>query len=112
MSDNSLMNPDFLKKELADSIELLAESDKFVQELQVDLDRILDYFIDQDIVPETPDVYQLNALQVKDIVEMLSKITTHKYRMTSPRKVMISHYKQLLEDRRWRIATKLTNLFK
>jgi hypothetical protein len=54
----------------------------------------------------------LNHDQACEIAEFLGKIDVHKYRMTSGREVAISQYKQLLQDRRYRIATYILNLFK
>jgi aconitase B len=109
MSDHSLMNPDFLKKELEDSTELLATAETFVREMEIDIDRITDYLI------HAPRGYSnsvtLTSEQAREIAVFLGALSINKHRMISPRKVMISHYKQLLQDRRYRIATRLTNLF-
>lgn len=109
MSDHSLMNPDFLKKELSDCTELYAETQTFVRELDIDANRI------GDIIRNAPRGYSnsitLSSSQAREIAEYIVMIQIHKYRMTVARKTMISQYKQLLNDRRYRIATKLLNLF-
>lgn len=111
MSDHSLMNPNFLQKELNDASELYARDQTFTRELQIDLDRIRDYFI-QEIDPKAPDVYTISSPQMRDIMEVIGRIHVNKYRLTSGREVAMSQYKQLLQDRRYRIATAILNFFK
>jgi hypothetical protein len=111
MSDHSLMNPDFLKKEIADCTELLTDSEKFMQELDLDINRLTNHLINARRHATSTEV-ALSHDETREIAEFLGKISVYKYRMTSGRQVAISQYKQLLKDRRYRIATKLLNLFK
>lgn len=107
----SLMNPDFLQKELADSETLLAEMEMFARETQIEISDIIDIFIALDVAQPNRETYTLDKTEVQKIVRLLTRIQIKSYAFTSPRRVMISHYKQLLEDRRYRIATRLAQLF-
>jgi hypothetical protein len=109
MSDHSLMNPAFLKKELADTTELLAETETFARELEIDIDRAMTYFVN---APRTEENLTLTSEEANEIVQLLARMNLYKYRLTSPRKVAVSQYTQLLKDRRYAIASKLLNLFK
>lgn len=111
MSDHSLMNPDFLKKELEDCTTLYAETETFVRELEISTERITDILLNARHDQSNGNI-TLTADQVSEIAMFVGTVEIYKYRFTSPRQVMISHYKQLLKDRRYRIATKLLNLFK
>lgn len=112
MSDHSLMNPDFLKKELADSRELLAKAETHNREFSIAYDEIVNTFIILDIASPDRETYVLSAEQAKLIVTTLAKVKQNEFVYLSPRKVHISQLKQLLQDRRWRIAATLSRFFK
>lgn len=112
MSDHSLMNPDFLKKEIDDSIELLAEAETFNREFSIAYDEIVDVIQNLELADKRRETYPLTKDQAMMIVRTLAKVKLNEYVFLSPRKVKISQYKQLLKDRRYRIATRLLNRFK
>jgi uncharacterized damage-inducible protein DinB len=110
MNDNSLMNPDFLQKELADSFELLLEDEMYTRELTFAIDKALNH------IHSAPRGYSnsitLNSEQVSDIVKVLVEVNMKKYKYTSARKVFISQLRQLLQDARYRRATAFHKLFR
>lgn len=112
MSDYSLMNTDFLKEQLAASTELLATAETFNREFSIAYDEIVEVIQNLELADKRRETYPLTKDQAMMIVRTLAKVKLNEYVFLSPRKVMISHYKQLLKDRRYRIATRLLNRFK
>jgi len=112
MSDHSLMNPDFLKEQLEGSIENYAKAETFNLEFTDDYNQI--YHVIQNLELEDPrrETYPLTKDQAMHIIRTLANVKVNEYVFLSPRRVMISQYKQLLQDRRYRIATKLLHRFK
>lgn len=112
MSDYSLMNPDFVQKELADCTELYAKQETFNREFSIAYDEILATIQTLELVEPGRTTYPLHKDQVALIVRTLSSVKQKEFVFLSPRKVMINHYSRLLKDRRYRIATRILNLFK
>ena len=112
MSDHSLMNPEFLKKELADSETLYAEDQTFVRELDISINTIFDFLVLEELASSNHEIVTLTRAQTSEIIRVLADIQCHENKFTSARRVLISQYKQLLQDRRYRIATRILNLFK
>jgi hypothetical protein len=112
MSDHSLMNPDFLKKELADSRELLAKAETHNREFSIAYDEIFNTFMLLDLAVPGRKTYSITQDQMSLIIRTLAKVKQNEFVYLSPRKVHISQLKQLLQDRRWRIATTLSRFFK
>lgn len=112
MDVNSLMNPDFLKEQLQDITDLLAKDETTVDEIRTDIDRIIDYFMNAEQAAGDFNKIALTPDQHRDIIRTLSKIRIETYTRTVSRRVTIGQYKQLLKDRRYRIATTILNLFK
>lgn len=112
MSDHSLMNPEFLRKELEDCVTLYAEDQMFVRELDISINNIFDMLVLEELASSNHEIVKLTRAQTSEIIRVLSDVQLHKYKFTSARKVAINQYKRLLQDRRYRIATRLLNIFK
>lgn len=112
MSNQSLMNIDFLRQELASATELYAEAETFNREFSIAYDEIFQVIQDLELADKKRETYPLTKDQAMMIIRTLAMVKQQEYVFLSPRRVMISHYKQLLKDRRYRIAIVLTKLFK
>lgn len=112
MSDYSLMNPDFARKELKDSTELYAQAQTFNREFSIAYDEILATIQTLELVKPGRTHYSLDKEQISLIIRTLSAVKQKEFVFLSPRKVYISVLGELLRNRRYRIATRLFNLFK
>lgn len=109
MSDQSLMNPDYLKSEIRDMEQLAANEENIVKDLKKDYDRIIDMIrashdAGQDTVL-TPD-------QTRDLIETMAKYNHVLYVFSRQRPFYLRVYKRLLKDRRWFIAAKYLRFLK
>jgi len=103
MSEQSLMNPDYLKTEIHDLYELIAKDDNTVKELQEKYDRIIDMLRDSHNEGEST---TLTFEQTRELIETLGYFNHNIFVFSSLRKFYLRVYKVLLSDRRYYIATK------
>lgn len=109
MSDQSLMDIDYIKSELHDlETDLVPDAEDLAKELKEDTDRILGYF---DAYNRGENVI-LTPDQANDVIQTLAKFNQNTWRYSSGYKFQIRVYKRLMKDRRWTIASKLKFLKK
>lgn len=113
MSDHSLMNPDHIRKELNDlETYLIPKAKEEETQIREDQDRIIAYFSDEfnDI---NNDTVTLTREQASDLIQTLSRHShlTYVY-FSSHEEFHARVYRVLMQDRRWRFASKLKFLRK
>lgn len=110
MSDHSLMNPDHLRKEIYDlETTLIPDLEQLEHEMRTAADRIIAY------VAPTQNAGQPTTLtteQVSDLIDTMAKVRLHSWKYAHAEIFAVKVYKNLLNDRRWIIGSKLRFLRK